>query len=239
MTSPGRPAGRGGPQEIPRPHDWQPGEASPWAALTDRNLTLDHLASVFDGRQPAGIRGRPRGDEREAGVLVALYDEPAGGGPHVVLTRRSPRLASHTHEVSFPGGRHDPTDPDLWATALREAEEETGLHPATVQLLGCLDPLVTVGSRSLIHPFVAVLDGRPDLVANPDEVEAVLHVPLAELLLDEVYREEEWSRHGDPWIITFFELVGDTVWGATAAMLRQLLALALGVDDHRNYRADS
>ncbi|MED5221373.1 MAG: hypothetical protein VYD11_07045, partial [Actinomycetota bacterium] len=68
---------------------------------------------------------------------------------------------------------------------------------------------------------------------------AVLHVPLSELLLDEVYREEEWSRYGEPWIITFFELVGDTVWGATAAMLRQLLAVALGVDDHRNYRADS
>ena len=70
-------------------------------------------------------------------------------------------------------------------------------------------------------------------------MEAILHVPLSELLLDEVYREEEWSRYGEPWIITFFELVGDTVWGATAAMLRQLLAEALGVEDHRNYRADS
>ena len=239
MTAVVRPTGLGGPQEIPRPDGWRPGQAPPWGALVDRNLTLGHLVAVFGGREPVGVRGRPRGDESEAGVLVALYDDPEGGGPHVVLTRRSPRLASHTHEVSFPGGRHDPTDPDLWATALREAEEETGLDPSSVRLVGRLDPLVTVGSRSLIHPFVAVLDGRPDLVANPDEVEAILHVPLAELLLDEVYREEEWSTHGDPWIITFFELVGDTVWGATAAMLRQLLALALGVDDHRNYRADS
>ncbi len=61
---------------------------------------------------------------------------------------------------------------------------------------------------------------------------------LAELLLDEVYREEEWARFDVPWIITFFELEGDTVWGATAAMLRQLLALSLGVDDRRNYRVD-
>ena len=238
MTPTGPPAGRGGPQGIPRPDDWCPGSPPPWAALDDRTLTFDHLVAVFDGREPTGIRGRPRGEERSAGVLVALYDDPAGGGPHVVLTRRSPHLASHTHEVSFPGGRHDPTDPDLWATALREAEEETGLDPSSVRLLGRLDPLVTVGSRSLIHPYVAVLDDPPDLVANPDEVEAILHVPLSELLLDEVYREEEWSRHGDPWTITFFELVGDTVWGATAAMLRQLLALAFGLDDRRNYRAD-
>ena len=64
-------------------------------------------------------------------MLVALFDDPEGAGPHVVLTRRSPRLASHTHEVSFPGGRHDPDDADLWATALREAKEEIGLDPVS------------------------------------------------------------------------------------------------------------
>ena len=237
MTPVGAPE-RGGPQEIPRPDGWLPGEPSPWAALEDRALTLDGILRVLDGRRPVGIRGRPRGDEREAGVLVALYEDPEGGGPHVVLTRRSPRLASHSHEVSFPGGRRDPADPDLWATALREAAEEIGLDPEVPRLVGHLDPLVTVGSRSLIHPFVAVLPGPPELVPNPAEVEAVLLVPLAELLLDEVYREEEWARFGVPWIITFFELEGDTVWGATAAMLRQLLALSLGVGDRRNYRVD-
>jgi 8-oxo-dGTP pyrophosphatase MutT (NUDIX family) len=237
MTPVGVPE-RGGLQEIPRPDGWLLGEPAPWAALEDRFLTLDGVLGVLDGRRPVGIRGRPRGDEREAGVLVALYDDPEGGGPHVVLTRRSSRLASHSHEVSFPGGRRDPGDPDLWATALREANEEIGLDPGAPRLVGRLDPLVTVGSRSLIHPFVAVLPGPPDLVPNAAEVEAVLLVPLAELLLDEVYREEEWSRFDVPWIITFFELQGDTVWGATAAMLRQLLSLSLGVDDRRNYRVD-
>ncbi len=161
-------------------------------------------------------------------MLVALYDD---GGPHLVLTRRSPRLNSHTHEVSFPGGRRDPDDADLWATALREAHEETGLDPSIPRFVGRLDPIVTVGSASLIHPFVAVLPDRPDLTANPEEVEAIRLVGFDELLSDEVWREERWPRSGDPWVITFFELVGDTVWGATAAMLRQLLALSLGVDD--------
>ena len=82
---------------------------------------------------------------------------------------------------------------------------------------------------------MALLPGRPALDANPDEVEAVLHVPLAELLLDGVYREEEGDFPGGPWRISFFELVGDTVWGATAAILRQLLCLALGVEDDLGY----
>lgn len=227
------PAGRGGPQRIPRPAGWRPGDPAPWADVADRTITIERLLGVLKGREPAGVRGRQHtGEERPAGVLVALYDDV---GPHVVLTRRSPRLASHTHEVSFPGGRHDPDDPDLWHTALREAHEETGLDPTTPRLVGHMDLLSTVGSRSIIHPFVALLPGRPDLVANPDEVEAVLHVPLAELLLDRVYREEEWDFPDGPWRISFFELVGDTVWGATAAILRQLLCLALGVEDGLEY----
>ena len=231
------PPGRGGPQLIPRPDGWRPGDPAPWAGVADRTLTLARVLAAVEGRQPAGVRGRQHtGEEQAAGVLVALYDDD---GPHVVLTRRSPRLASHTHEVSFPGGRHDADDPDLWSTALREATEETGLGPTVPRLVGHLDLLTTVGSGSIIHPFVALLPGRPDLVAHPDEVEAVLHVPLAELLLDGVYREEEWDFPGGPWRITFFELVGDTVWGATAAMLRQLLCLTLGVDDPLGYvRAD-
>ena len=224
---------RGGPQHIPRPTGWRPADPAPWTGLADRTITIERLLAVLEGREPSGVRGRQHtGDERSAGVLIAIYDDD---GPHVVLTRRSPRLASHSHEVSFPGGRHDPDDSDLWATALREAHEETALDPTTPSLVGRLDLLTTVGSGSIIHPFVALLPGRPDLDANPDEVEAVLHVPLAELLLDGVYREEEWDFPGGPWRISFFELVGDTVWGATAAILRQLLCLALGVEDDLGY----
>src|SRR5439155_8384135 len=119
--------------------------------------------------------------------------------------------------------------------ALREAHEEVGLDPATVEVLGELDHLTTITSRSFIVPFVAVLPDRPSLVPNPGEVDAVLHVPVAELLLDDVYREERWPFVTRPaWFppdvpftpgadlrpIFFFELVGDTIWGATAAMLR-------------------
>ena len=149
----------------------------------------------------------------------------------MVLTRRSRALRSHTNEVAFPGGRVDPTDGDLWVTACREAFEETRMDTGGLQPVGRLDSHVTVGSRTIIHPFVAVLPGRPDLTPNPDEVEAICHVPLGDLLDDQAWREERWETPLGPIVVTFFELDGDTVWGATAAMLRQLLALSLQVDD--------
>jgi 8-oxo-dGTP pyrophosphatase MutT (NUDIX family) len=146
----------------------------------------------------------------------------------VLLTRRSWSLRSHSGEISFPGGRAEPFDADLSATALRESAEEVGIDPASVEIIGQLDPLATVSSRSLIMPYVGILPGFPDLVPDPREVEEIRHVALSELLSDGVYREERWRRDGIERPIWFFELHGDTVWGATASMLRQLLCAVTG-----------
>jgi 8-oxo-dGTP pyrophosphatase MutT (NUDIX family) len=166
------------------------------------------------------------GIDRAAAVLAGLYED--AGELHIVLTRRTWELRAHSGEVSFPGGRQDDGE-GLWETALREAREEIGLDPSGIEVLGELDHLATITSRSFIVPFVAALPRRPDTVANPAEVSAVLHVPVAELLDPAIFREERWTF---PWAedrpIFFFELVGDTVWGATGAMLRQLLGLATG-----------
>jgi 8-oxo-dGTP pyrophosphatase MutT (NUDIX family) len=169
-------------------------------------------------------------DPRQSAVLVALYED--GGEPHVVLTRRAAHLRNHRGEVSFPGGRHEPEDPDLVHTALREAEEEIRLDPASVDVIGELDLLSTFVSRSMIHPYVARLRGTPQgLQADPGEVEQILLLPLAELLDDDAYREEVWRfPDGYDRTLVFFEVPGDTIWGATARMLRQLLSVALGLD---------
>jgi 8-oxo-dGTP pyrophosphatase MutT (NUDIX family) len=194
-------------------------------------LTLSQLEDTLAARGPGRVRMdrfRPTAETRESAVLVPLYE--ASGDATVVLTRRSPQLRSHTWEVSFPGGRADDGE-SAWQTALREAREEIALDPHVVRPIGELDRFVTVGSRSLVHPVVGVLDHRPELAPAPAEVDQILDVTLAELLLDEVFREELWPI-GDTWRpITFFELHGNTVWGATAAMLRQLLGVGLGVDD--------
>jgi len=152
---------------------------------------------------------------------VPVYDTDEG--PELLFTRRAWHLRSHTGEVSFPGGRRDPGDVDLITTALRETEEEIGLARADVEIVGELPALVTVSSPAAIIPYVGLLDRRPAVVPSPDEVDAVLHVPLAELFDPAIFREELWSRDGVEMEISFFELAEDTLWGATARMVRSLL----------------
>lgn len=168
----------------------------------------------------------PGRELRPSAVLCALFDE--AGQAHVVLTRRSSRLRSHTHQVAFPGGRIEPGEDPVGA-ALREAREEVGLEPARVEIIGRLSSLKTVVNPAPITPFVGSLDGRPELDPNPSEVERAFTVPLVELLDPEVYREEMWTfPDGSERQMHFFELIGDTVWGATARMLVELLQLIGG-----------
>ena len=158
-------------------------------------------------------------------VLVLLYEHEAE--PCVVLTRRASHLRHHAGEVAFPGGRREPGDADLWATALREAAEEVDLDPFGVRRIGRLDSFVTVASGARARPFVATAARRPRLRPDRAEVESVLHVKLSELMAADAWREELWAIRGRrERVMTFFELPGDTVWGATAAVLRRLLEIA-------------
>ena len=225
------PAGRGGDQVIPRPLNARPGRPAPWAhlPLEARRPRLADVRRALDAAGDAipSERELLPGIDRASAVLAPLYED--GGELMVILTRRTWEMRSHSGEVSFPGGRQDETDIDLWATALREAHEEIALDRSLVEPIGELDHLATVTSRSFIVPYVGAVDGRPSTAPNPPEVSAVLHVPVAELLDPAIFREEVWTF---PWAedrpIFFFELVGDTVWGATGAMLRQLLGLVTG-----------
>ena len=162
---------------------------------------------------------------RPAAVLCALFEED--DQVQVVLTRRSPRLRSHTGQVSFPGGRIDPGETAL-ACALREAREEVGLDPATVDVFARLSTVRIMSNPAPVLPFVGALPGRPRLRPNPAEVERAFTVSLVELSDPDVYREEIWTfPDGTDRPMYFFELVGDTVWGATARMLYELLDVVL------------
>ena len=223
-------AKRAGPQLIPRPEGWREGGPSPWSHLdaASRHVDLEQLEKVLAARGPGRTRVDPWHRVQSnhlSAVLVPLYED--GGEVYVVMTRRSPNMRKHRWEVSFPGGRRDDDDESLWHTALRETHEEIGLDQSMPRFIGELDRFVTVSSVSLVSPLVGVLPGRPTgLIASPDEVEAILLVRASELLLDDAFREELWPIDGLYRPITFFELDGDTVWGATAAMLRQLLSIA-------------
>lgn len=162
---------------------------------------------------------------RRAAVLIPIL--PAPDGLQVLLTRRSDALRHHPGQVSFPGGRFDDTDADLWATALRESQEELALPAEKIHLIGHLPEHHTV-SRYCVTPFLAWVE--PDVVPqpSPDEVAEVFTVPLAHLLNPAnygqwpVYRHRHWH--------TVFGLVWQQqlIWGATARMLWQLAGQLAG-----------
>ena len=216
---------RGGQQHIPRPPGTCAGAPPPWVVLSsaDRRVTLaDVRARLALARPPK----QPEFDiagSRAAAVLVALYEDE--GEAHVVLTKRPDSMPSHQGEIAFPGGKRDPSDPTLVAAALREAHEEVGLDPGAVEIVAELDTIATVASAFAITPFVGLLAAPPVLVAHPVEVVDAFGVPISELLHPETYREEMWDLWGEYRSMTFFELPGETVWGATARILTRLLEL--------------
>jgi 8-oxo-dGTP pyrophosphatase MutT (NUDIX family) len=213
---------------IPRPADFRAGDPPPWAALdaSDRVVDLAKArASLADRAPRPALTEAP--DDRPSAVLVPLFEEE--GDLRVVLTLRNANLRSHAGQVSFPGGRMDPGE-DPITTALREAHEETALDPKRVEIIGELDHLRTVVSNSFIVPIVGVLDARPVLTPNPAEVDRIFDVSIAELMADGVYREERWGIPNVERVISFFEVEGETVWGATGTMLKNFLMLSLGLD---------
>ena len=213
-------ARRGGDQVVPRPDRWQLVADSPWM-LGGTRWDLGRVPEVVDavGRplQPAFDGARP------AAVLVTLADGLSG--PEVLLTRRSMSLRHHRGEISFPGGRMDPGE-TATDTALREAEEEVGLDPDRVQILGELSHVNTVVSMSYIVPKVAITERAWPLSPASGEVDRVMWVPLAELTAPGVYHGERWGQPPGDRLLHFFELADETVWGATAHMLVDLLVRA-------------
>jgi 8-oxo-dGTP pyrophosphatase MutT (NUDIX family) len=215
---------RGGDQVIPRPDGWKPGGPAPWGHLTDveRHVDVDRLLRALRNAPPP--TPLPTDDERRpSAVLVPVFEEE--GEAWMVLTRRAQHMRNHRGEVSFPGGRQDDGEA-LVETAKREALEEIGLDPATVEVVAELDHLVTISSGAAIVPFVGILPGRPaQLTPNPDEVELILTLPFAELLRDGTFHEERWELWGADRSMVFFDVVGDTIWGATARILHGFLTL--------------
>lgn len=167
-------------------------------------------------------------DCRHAGVLATLLQE--NGETKIILTVRREDLRDHAGQISFPGGQQE-KDESLRETALREAEEEIGLSPTSVRLLGSLTPLYIPPSNFCVHPFLAAVSQPPPLRPTDEEVERVLRVPLSRLLDPETRTEEPWTLHGTVVDVPFYDLEEAVVWGATAMMLAELLSVVRQVRD--------
>lgn len=159
------------------------------------------------------VSGRAR-----AGVLVALY--LLGGELHTVLTERRGDLRRHPGEISFPGGRHEPGERDLLATALREADEEIGLPAAAVEIVGALTPTPTIATNYAIYPFVGMIEPGTRWRLAPHEVERVIELSLSALRAGHARRR--MIRRGVPILTDSYAAEGHMIWGATARILSDL-----------------
>jgi 8-oxo-dGTP pyrophosphatase MutT (NUDIX family) len=155
----------------------------------------------------------------DAAVLVPLFLN-ADGEPSVVLTRRRADLRRHAGEISFPGGRQDPEDADLCTTALREAQEEIGLEPDGVDLVGALQPTPTIATGYAVYPFVGLIEPGQTWRPAEAEVAEVLELTLREL--QDGYARRPMLRRGIPFRTDTYVVGENLVWGATARMLADL-----------------
>jgi 8-oxo-dGTP pyrophosphatase MutT (NUDIX family) len=180
-------------------------------------------AHITMAPQPRAFDPDPGTHPRQAGVLLLLY--PADGALHLVLTVRSASLHHHSGQVSLPGGGWESGDRSLAETALREAGEETGMATEGVEILGPLTPVHVAPSNNTIHPFVGYAPHRPAFRPDTSEVAELLQIPVAQLLDPATRREEDWTVRGSVLRVPFFAIGRHKVWGATAIVLAEFLAL--------------
>jgi len=158
-----------------------------------------------------------------AAVLVPLYERD--GQLCLLFTKRTQEVEHHKGQISFPGGAADAADPDLLTTALRETREEIGLDPRDVEVLGRLDDFITI-TGFLVTPFVGLVRISPyPFAPNRREVAAILEPPLAHFLDGANFRWERRQREGQEVLMPAYQWGEEVIWGATARILYQFLAL--------------
>lgn len=190
-----------------------------------RPAWLEQVLCEIERERPAAFDtfAPPVDPERRSAVLM-LFGPAQGGDVDVVLTARSRDLRAHPGQVSFPGGRIDPTDAGPVEAALREAQEEVGIEPDSVDVVGSMPPLFLTPSGNAVTPVLGWWPAPGAVrVVDPAEVEAVARVPLAELLDPQrrftVVHPSGYSGPG-------FDAGGLFVWGFTALLLGAVLDLA-------------
>ena len=156
------------------------------------------------------------GTNKLASILVVIY----GMDPIILMTEKPKHMKFHAGEISFPGGKFDQTDSDLLETALRETREEIGLRISKSQVIGQLEPVVTLNSGFTILPFVAIIDEVTSLSAN-SEVEDILHIPLKSFL--KTMTDDPDPTHNRIQEMYTFEYQNKIIWGASARILKQIV----------------
>lgn len=189
-----------------------------------RALALKDFDSAAALRLMAPV---PRGWQKrdyppnEAAVMILIFTAD-NGALRTVLTLRTAGLRGHSGQVSFPGGRREPQDENLTATARRETCEEIGICGGRLSILGQFPRFYIPASHHNVSPIIARYDGAPEFVPNPDEVAEVFTVALKDLLLTRFKFVEQRRMRGVDVRIPYYYFAGHKVWGATAMLLSEL-----------------
>jgi len=181
--------------------------------MLDRNRLASHLQAF--PRQTI-----PLGSLRPAAVLLPLYQR--GDSDYLLFTERTAHLEHHAGEISFPGGGHDAEDVDLCATALRETEEELGIIRTQIRILGRLDDFYSIHGYHVV-PFVGTIPKPDNLQHDPFEIAGTFEAPLDHFRDPSIHRVEDWQHLGRTELVDFYQFGEHTIWGLTAAILRQFL----------------
>lgn len=202
--------------------------------VTPERLAGESFGAWFERRlraltrtESGGVLGRDGLPEtfKEAAVLAPFWR--SGDSVQVALTLRSANLSSHRGQVSFPGGRRDPTDGSARAAALRETEEELGIVPESVEVLTRLSDAFSINGY-VVSPFVGWLETEPAFRPNPAEVARVIVADVERLMAPEIHRCEVLTRGGERYPVHYFDYDGDVVWGLTGGILHGLFRRVRG-----------
>jgi 8-oxo-dGTP pyrophosphatase MutT (NUDIX family) len=165
----------------------------------------------------------PGKDARIAAVLILLY--PEQGSIHTVFMQRPDYDGVHGGQISFPGGKKETEDRDEVQTALREAHEETGIDPNEVDIVGTLTPLFIPVSNMIVTPVIGWTDRRPVFHFHPGEVEFLIDADLRSLMEPSTVKTKPFEIRGELLDVKYFDYENNTIWGATAMILHELLVI--------------
>lgn len=169
------------------------------------------------------FRSKPANDARKAAVLILLY--PKDGSIYTLFMQRPDYIGVHGGQISFPGGKMESGDKNIIETSLREANEETGVDSTRIKILGILTPLYIPVSNMLVTPVIGWIDEKPVFNFKPEEVLFLIEADLKILLDPSIVRLKPFNIRGEIIEIKYFNYADNTIWGATAMILQELLVI--------------
>jgi len=180
---------------------------------------------IMEALSATYLDSKPGARTRKSAVLILFY--PSGNGICFPLILRTP-YGIHSNQIAFPGGGYELSDSDLIHTALREAQEEIGLKIDDVKILGMLTEIFIAPSNFQVLPVVGYMQYRPDFKPNASEVERIFETNLAYFSNPDLIRTSEIPIPGELVVTPHYELKGHKIWGATAKVISELLAVMNG-----------